>query len=541
MNYSLIDDLPSSVLKATGMAEEQRMPSGWNPSDDSEDDYTPVKAASGARKRGKEDTSEDDEAFEEGQKKRGPKKGRKPSVNGSVARMKAETDLDSVKFLESEKCCVLCGVDVGSSDSGMANLRFHYAQEHYFPAGSFAGIAPPFPEDLPPGQKLPRDLVGKVYKYFCQFQPCTQRKMGYKELVLHLATQHHQLRVVMEADTGPEMAIVRAALYPDAKDVEKPKANFAGPGKYSLELEDSEDVDDPSAVLPIVPGNTLNPNKLQFGEEIKAEVKPEFIKEARTLKIHDCLLCDAKDGKAMKFDSGAKELRYHYAVCFYVKGAFVGILDPGNKNRDEAGKALEEYGTKFKYTCPIPKCHKNQGRVKAMGFKELCIHAAVEHHQLERVLGIEETKWPDLAVLRAKIASIREEEGGKVEVLPPPGMEEMHTCLLCKGKDKEGINLSFNKLFQIRYHYANCYFSHGVYLSLYPPGKHNTDTQGNPKDTLGVDVKYSCSDARCNNKRKMGYKEFTIHMANEHGGLETVMMEDEREEIRNLVEKIRKK
>ena len=48
-----------------------------------------------------------------------------------------------------------------------------------------------------PGAKLPRDLVGKVHKYTCQLQPCTKRKQGYRELVLHLATQHQKLKEVM--------------------------------------------------------------------------------------------------------------------------------------------------------------------------------------------------------------------------------------------------------------------------------------------------------------------------------------------------------
>ena len=39
----------------------------------------------------------------------------------------------------------------------------------------------------------------------------------------------------------------------------------------------------------------------------------------------------------------------------------------------------------------------------------------------------------------------------------------------------------------------------------------------------------------------MGYKELCIHMASDHGGLERVMAKDEREEIRELVEKIRRR
>ena len=91
--------------------------------------------------------------------------------------------------------------------------------ELYFPEGKFKEAAPPSTDDLEPRKLLPKDLMGKVYKYSCHFQvkqgsiftnletlhtrsfftpqPCTKRKQGYKELVLHLATQHQLLKEVL--------------------------------------------------------------------------------------------------------------------------------------------------------------------------------------------------------------------------------------------------------------------------------------------------------------------------------------------------------
>ena len=40
---------------------------------------------------------------------------------------------------------------------------------------------------------------------------------------------------------------------------------------------------------------------------------------------------------------------------------------------------------------------------------------------------------------------------------------------------------------------------------------------------------------------QVGYKELCIHMAGDHGGLEEVMSRDERQSIRDLVPKMRKK
>ena len=40
-------------------------------------------------------------------------------------------------------------------------------------------------------------------------------------------------------------------------------------------------------------------------------------------------------------------------------------------------------------------------------------------------------------------------------------------------------------------------------------------------------------------KRKMGYKEFTIHMANDHGGLEDVLLKYDDEKIRDIAPKLK--
>ncbi len=53
--------------------------------------------------------------------------------------------------------------------------RFHLAAEHYFPEGKFIAIAPPTEEDLEPGKSLPKDLMGKTYRYSCHLQVSNTR------------------------------------------------------------------------------------------------------------------------------------------------------------------------------------------------------------------------------------------------------------------------------------------------------------------------------------------------------------------------------
>merc|ERR1719209_40663 len=132
-------------------------------------------------------------------------------------------------------------------------------------------------------------------------------------------------------------------------------------------------------------------------------VKPsvEVVKKSytgpRIDKVHTCLLCETRDGRNLSFASGLSELRNHYSVCFYNRGQFVGVADPGEENRDpETGKAVDEYGRKYKYKCSVPACPRNQNKAKSCGFKEWVIHAGVAHHLVERVMEVESEKNPPM-------------------------------------------------------------------------------------------------------------------------------------------------
>ena len=125
--------------------------------------------------------------------------------------------------------------------------------------------------------------------------------------------------------------------------------------------------------------------------------------------------------------------------------------------------------------------------------------------------------------------------------VPHIPFEEVHTCCICDGQDKEGKNLSFSKekIYQTRYHYAACIYDSGYYLDMYPPGRQNVTEDGKPRDVLGREVKYSCQEKGCRMKRKMGYKEFCIHMSNDHGGLEEVLTKYDKANIREIAPKLK--
>ena len=92
-------------------------------------------------------------------------------------------------------------------------------------------------------------------------------------------------------------------------------------------------------------------------------------------KVHNCLLCETKEGRNLSFGSGLMELRNHYSVCLYNQGKFKSVADPREGNRDFEGKAVDEYGRRYKYKCQVPECPKGLPKAKPVGFKEWAIHA----------------------------------------------------------------------------------------------------------------------------------------------------------------------
>ena len=265
------------------------------------------------------------------------------------------------------------------------------------------------------------------------------------------------------------------------------------------------------------------------------------------LMTQDCILCNDNEGKRMN----TSKMLLHYSGCLFERGYFSNIIDPGSDNLDERGIVRDVFGKVFRYKCNEQSCPKYMScqekcrTVKcrtdcknSMGFKEFCIHAAIHHNLLELVLWEALPDLPGLiVVLKALQSSNRKEEiDGKV--LPPKfTREELHTCLLCEGREKEGEKLLLDSrdFRLLKYHYASCYFPTGVYLNLYPAGKVNM-VGSVVRDLFGQEVTYACN--QCEKRKRMGYKAFAIHMASEHGGLDMVMLLDKRKEVRRFARRI---
>merc|ERR1719318_2201681 len=268
------------------------MPPGYNPSDDSEDDYKP-----------------------------GPKKGRR----------KDDSDIDSEEESRAKKPRRTPGRKPKYSSPQISTPR-----PSATPTSTPSSAPRIKPEDLLANGKA-QDETGKVYKYTCPHDGCTKRKMGYKEMCVHLATAHQQLRQLMKADKRPGMKEVLNRLYPEeptfttVKVKQEKGVTSTVPVVTTVrqELDNSEDVDDPTepdtSSKPSIARkyNKAVPAARLPAVQVKMEVKSEGSSLApRVDKIHNCLVCNgpgrtSKDGRNLNLGSGLQELKYHYSVCVY--------------------------------------------------------------------------------------------------------------------------------------------------------------------------------------------------------------------------------
>ena len=223
------------------------------------------------------------------------------------------------------------------------------------------------------------------------------------------------------------------------------------------------------------------------------------------LQVHHCLLCEEKEGRRLTLEDN---LCNHYAVCLYNRGQFTSLVDPGEENRDFEGKAVDEYGRRFRYKCQVPNCPRSFPNAKSVGFREWAIHAGTAHYLVEKAMEKEVEKNPAMKEVLAKVRQLRKAQDVLLENMPGPSREEIHNCLLCSGKDGKNLSLDRSKLFLVRYHYAGCFFDNGALLTLggsYLPGSHNSNKDGSARDLMGQDVKYKCTEAgRCTLKRQVG-------------------------------------
>ena len=76
--------------------------------------------------------------------------------------------------------------------------------------------------------------------------------------------------------------------------------------------------------------------------------------------MHNCLVCGGqgmanKEGRNLNMAEGLQDSKYHYAVCYYNKGAFREFVDPVQENMTLGGGALR--GVWFEVQVQVSLCN----------------------------------------------------------------------------------------------------------------------------------------------------------------------------------------
>ena len=331
-----------------------------------------------------------------------------------------------------------------------------------------------------------------------------------------------------------------------------------------FESDDDEDVDDPnwnpsssksrvnSAPPPRVASKAspmpalLVPKTEPFVPFVKPKIEtPAYTIISSVSTPSPCLLCKEKSGRDLRLVADKiSDVTEHYKLCLYNKGKLQAHVPPLAINTNSEGGIIDEMGRKFVYKCRVTDCDRARRGAKATAYKEFVFHCYQTHGLMKTVL--EEcmetaTKEETKQKFRELIMAVVKQGEEHPEIIPEPGVEEIHVCLLCKGinrdtkkENKEAKTLRLN-ICITRNHYSNC-LNETEEGKIYFENKYPGIEKGGP-------VKIKCDSVQCRNNKRFrdGFsstKMFYNHMALYHGGLEEWMLSQEREDLKELVPKL---
>jgi len=466
--------------------------------------------------------------------------------------------------VEENHNCPICNLKLLCAPGDMVMKR-HYMEKHYTSGGLLEMVA----LDLGEGEKLR-----------CPYPDCEVGNKPMKLLLLniHLERNHNRLKRLVELDGRPGMDEVFQVMYdyegfkkkkliegnqPAKPAIRQPMPMTPTADSMRFESDEDEDVDDPNwdpsssksrtssapSRTASKPSPALVVPKL---EPIVPFVKPKIETPAYTIissvsTPSPCLLCKEKAGRDLRLvGDKISDVTEHYKLCLYNKGRLQAIVPPLAINTNPEGGVIDEMGHKFVYKCRVPDCDRARRGAKSTAYKEFVFHCYQTHGLMKTALeecvetaDKEETKQKFRELIMAVVKQGEEHP----EIIPEPGVEETHVCLLCKGinrdtkkENKEAKALRFN-ICITRNHYSNC-------LNEMEEGRiYFENTYKTPGIEQGGPVKIKCDSVQCRNNKRFrdGFtstKMFYNHMALFHGGLEAWMLSQDREDVRELVPRL---
>jgi len=344
----------------------------------------------------------------------------------------------------------------------------------------------------------------------------------------------------------------------DAVDVDDVKKVKSVEPSYSYKVverepeDNSEDVDDPVVKSPRVAA--VSSPKLQYSitttntasrapaSLLSGPPDNEFVSVVSVPM--PCMLCNDKSGAKLRLGQNNIEVTEHYKLCLYNLGILQEIVEPGPENTTEDGQVLDTFGKRFQYKCLVRDCEKSKRTAKSMSYKEFVFHCYQFHGVMKRSLTAAQklAKAADKEKYERLITTVCDVPGRNLGD-PEFRIDEIHDCLLCNGvfketnkENKEAKGMRLN-LCVTRNHYALCMHDDeeglAFYKKMYPLPEERPDTIH----------QFKCQEEECLKDKRfrqgVNYKQFASHNALYHGGLDMFLEQHPRQEMRDMVDKLR--
>merc|ERR1719319_1584934 len=259
-------------------------------------------------------------------------------------------------------------------------------------------------------------------------------------------TEHRGLAAIMGADNRPGVQAVLATIFPSQEDqqVNQEKVDVKQEKQVKVKQEAMEQIEVANAKENKAE-EKMTRAKARLGKvKVKQEVRQEVDEEEA---------CEQSLVGELELEEASEE----------------DVDDPGNvAHQDKLNAVLEKY--KIKQT--VNK--KTNASKKVEETKKVYVVDKVEKKVETKNTEIQKNVEGKKKLVVAKKAETNDEKKrGVVASARPMEVDRVHQCLLCSDRDGRGLNLG-RDIWDLKYHYAVCYYNQGAMFAIVDPGAANT-------------------------------------------------------------------
>ena len=493
--------------------EDAVMPSDYDPSDDSDDEYKP----------------ESRNTFKFCKSSSVPNPPIK--LGKEISKIKCEP-----VFNDSLKCPMpSCGERLELGQFG--NAKFHITM-HYYDHPNLI-----FNKIVKPRNKRGKKFDPTLKEYVCSYPNCLEngkRKMLHKELCLHMSTTHEYLKKLMEKDTNPAVEKACNLLYPSEElkkriNIKKEKI------KTELPIVEYDFVK--SAENEIVryqtktPANSSKTKETKYSSSINESKEKANLREASTVatrrsqpEVNPTALPGRRTRQTVRRQSGGAELDNLVDIEDAVQPRLPLGFNPSDDSDADLDYIPSQKRTRIRRKYDLDRTTETKSKTSE------------KQNAQTQEIPIAEQNEKDTLEVRARPPSHGEKDASntqrkrkhqkdtateetikhKQKKSKQPGASiNAHTCLICFGKRNDGKNLKLSNVENLKFHYSLCILEDFGFENLI---EHFQGDNIEKVDEFAEKFRYRCPIKCCPKRRKgVGFREYVLHCGKKHHMVEKWM------------------